>query len=373
MRKRLLLPVAFVGLIALSNVVSNTEGDPVVSAEAEAEAEAKATTTSTTVERETATTTTRPTTTARPSQVDPPISAAITVTDQELADARGQLVSAAVLDAFADSPTYERVAYTGGGWPDSDGDCQSDRHEILIEESLIEPTLDADGCRVESGLWVDAYDGTEYTLADQVTIDHVIPLAAAHRAGAWEWDEQSKRAFASDIEFAATHVGVGGDVNQAKGDRGPEDWRPPNGEAWCRYAVDWISVKDRWSLAFTTAEVRALDDMLATCQPVTAINALGAVPAPAEVSPTTSSSTTTTPTTTTAPVTTSTTTASPTTTQALAPVVNCQGYDPCLEPGPDVDCAGGSGNGPRYVGRVIVTGSDPYDLDRDGDGIGCES
>jgi hypothetical protein len=49
------------------------------------------------------------------------------------------------------------------------------------------------------------------------------------------------------------------------------------------------------------------------------------------------------------------------------------GYDPCIPPGPDVDCAGGSGNGPRYVeGPVRVTGNDPYGLDRDGDGIGCE-
>ena len=35
---------------------------------------------------------------------------------------------------------------------------------------------------------------------------------------------------------------------------------------------------------------------------------------------------------------------------------------------------GGSGDGPRYVqGPVTVTGSDPYGLDADGDGIGCES
>jgi micrococcal nuclease len=53
---------------------------------------------------------------------------------------------------------------------------------------------------------------------------------------------------------------------------------------------------------------------------------------------------------------------------------NCQGYSPCISPGPDVDCAGGSGNGPRYVnGPVQVNGSDPYDLDRDGDGVGCDS
>jgi hypothetical protein len=49
------------------------------------------------------------------------------------------------------------------------------------------------------------------------------------------------------------------------------------------------------------------------------------------------------------------------------------GYSACIPPGPDVDCRGGSGNGPRYVdGPVRVTGSDPYDLDSDGDGVGCE-
>lgn len=52
---------------------------------------------------------------------------------------------------------------------------------------------------------------------------------------------------------------------------------------------------------------------------------------------------------------------------------NCQGYSPCLPPGPDVDCAGGSGNGPRYVeGPVRVRGDDPYGLDSDGNGVGCE-
>lgn len=38
----------------------------------------------------------------------------------------------------------------------------------------------------------------------------------------------------------------------------------------------------------------------------------------------------------------------------------------------DYDCAGGSGNGPYYTGRVIVVGPDVFDLDRDGDGVGCE-
>ena len=47
----------------------------------------------------------------------------------------------------------------------------------------------------------------------------------------------------------------------------------------------------------------------------------------------------------------------------------------CLKVGiGDYDCAGGSGNGPNYVvGPVKVVGYDEFDLDRDGDGIGCEN
>jgi hypothetical protein len=47
----------------------------------------------------------------------------------------------------------------------------------------------------------------------------------------------------------------------------------------------------------------------------------------------------------------------------------------CLKPNvSDYDCAGGSGDGPYYVqGPVTVVGDDHYDLDRDGDGIACES
>ncbi len=59
---------------------------------------------------------------------------------------------------------------------------------------------------------------------------------------------------------------------------------------------------------------------------------------------------------------------------APPPPANCTpGYTPCLTPASDYDCAGGSGNGPAYTGLVHVTGSDPYDLDADGDGVACES
>jgi hypothetical protein len=53
---------------------------------------------------------------------------------------------------------------------------------------------------------------------------------------------------------------------------------------------------------------------------------------------------------------------------------NCDpNYSGCVPIASDVDCSGGSGNGPAYVkGPVQVIGRDIYGLDRDGDGWGCE-
>ena len=99
--------------------------------------------------------------------------------------------------------------------------------------------------------------------------------------------------------------------------------------------------------------------------------------------PTTTSTTTTSTTTTTTSTTTSTTTTT-TTTQPPPPPTEVQQFIPtgpacdpnytgCVPIDSDVDCAGGSGNGPSYVrGPVQVIGSDIYGLDRDKDGIGCE-
>jgi hypothetical protein len=48
----------------------------------------------------------------------------------------------------------------------------------------------------------------------------------------------------------------------------------------------------------------------------------------------------------------------------------------CIPPDvSDADCAGGSGNGPWYVQEknVRVVGPDVFGLDRNHDGLGCES
>jgi hypothetical protein len=62
----------------------------------------------------------------------------------------------------------------------------------------------------------------------------------------------------------------------------------------------------------------------------------------------------------------------------VAPKAAASSCDPnysgqCVPIASDVDCLPGSGDGPAYVrGAVRVVGSDIYDLDRDGDGVGCD-
>ena len=89
------------------------------------------------------------------------------------------------------------------------------------------------------------------------------------------------------------------------------------------------------------------------------------------------------PTATTPPTTGGGSTSIPTPTAPPSPPSNCHpsyqgGVDTrtggCIRSGVgDYDCAGGSGNGPNYArGPVRVVGGDPFDLDRDNDGLGCE-
>ena len=144
---------------------------------------------------------------------------------------------------------------------------------------------------------------------------------------------------------------------------------------------------------------------LAACTPVDASPAGPAASAPSiTATPTTTAPTTTVPTT--APTTVASTSAAPpagtvaplpkpkpaprpapkpaprpapTPTRAPAPKPAPSTCDPnyagqCLKDGiGDYDCSSGSGNGPNYVyGTVRVVGADPFRLDADHDGLGCE-
>ncbi|HEX7306247.1 hypothetical protein [Lentzea sp.] len=64
----------------------------------------------------------------------------------------------------------------------------------------------------------------------------------------------------------------------------------------------------------------------------------------------------------------------PTPDPQLAQQPSCHAsYSPCVPITSDVDCEGGTEDGPAYVtGPVRVLGPDVYELDDNGDGVGCE-
>ena len=181
-----------------------------------------------------------------------------------VAPAPSGLTATPVFDVPVGMPPYRRDDWAH--WVDADGDCQDTRAEVLIRASEVPVTFhDPRSCVVETGQWHDAYTGELVTEASALDIDHLVPLANAHRSGGWQWSGARKQAFANDLSDPWHLVPVRAAVNRSKGDEGPESWRPPNRSAWCSYAAAWSRIKVRWGLTVTAAEDMALREMRSTC------------------------------------------------------------------------------------------------------------
>ena len=133
-------------------------------------------------------------------------------------------------------------------------------------------------CRVEAGRWLDPYTGNAFTDPGDLDVDHLVPLANAHRSGGWAWSAERKRQFANRLGDAAHLIAVTASANRQKGAKGPEEWRPPDTSYWCEYATAWARVKRAWGLTATPAEAIALREMLRTCDGPVNFEATGDLP-----------------------------------------------------------------------------------------------
>jgi hypothetical protein len=161
-------------------------------------------------------------------------------------------------------PDYERTDFLPGGWADLDHDGCYSRNEILRRD-LTDVTFEDGWCKVATGRLADPYSGQvidfdKAVSTTTVQIDHVVPLAQAWRAGAWNWTKDQRIAFAND---PAELLAVSGPANQSKGDSGPAEWLPRTGQ--CPYAAAYALLAARYGLAIPQADRDTLHTVLAAC------------------------------------------------------------------------------------------------------------
>ena len=179
--------------------------------------------------------------------------------------ATGRVLPVSIAEVASDRPEYDRGTWRH--WTDEDSDCQNARQEVLIAESSVAVTFQSDEqCRVATGLWLGPYTGTEVDDPGSLDVDHMVPLENAHRSGGWNWSPERKREFANYLGYENHLIATTARANRSKGSKGPEEWRPPLEDYWCQYAVDWVTIKNKWGLTVTEAEYVSLSEMLATCE-----------------------------------------------------------------------------------------------------------
>ncbi|MFF0944420.1 excalibur calcium-binding domain-containing protein [Kocuria sp. CPCC 205300] len=269
---------------------------------------------------------------------------------------------------------YDRAGLLGG-WIDADGDCEDTRHEVLNRD--LDDVVSADGCTVDSGvLDPDPYTATTINFvrgpatSSEVQIDHVVSLGNAWTTGARNLTQDQRVELAND---PLNLLAVDGPANQSKSDKPADEWLPDNVDFHCEFVAIQIAVKAKYELWVTAPEKAAMTEVLADCEgqalPTDATVAVGDIPgnapapvaeapAPAPVEPEPEP----------APVAPAPEPAAPAPAPVVpepapaAPGVPAGGWANCTE-------AKAAGAAPIYRGSP---GYAPK-LDRDGDGVACES
>lgn len=269
---------------------------------------------------------------------------------------RSARLATAVLATLAIKGRAPRTGYSrdqfGSAWTDDNDDplgrngCDT-RNDILRRDlSAIVLESDSNGCEVLTGTLHDPYTDTSISFgrgqstSGEVQIDHVVALSDAWQTGAQRYDAETRTNIGND---PLNLLAVDGPTNESKGDGDAATWLPPNKSYRCAYVARQIAVKARYKLWMTQAEHDATARVLTSCpeQVVPTEHraaSIGKAPKPA---PRTSRPS--------AP------------TAAPAPPSTVY-YENC-------DAVRAAGAAPLYRGQP---GYDNH-LDRDGDGVACET
>ena len=252
----------------------------------------------------------------------------------------GQLVIAQETPAGYDRNLFKH-------WVDANGDGCDTRKEVLIAEAVVKPTIGA-SCRLFNGSWLSLYDGRiDQDTGSGFDVDHLVPLAEAWQSGAKYWSANKRQLFANDLGYQDSLIAVSASSNRSKGARDPAGWLPPKTDSHCWYVSAWVAVKRRWSLNIDQTEYNQLLSIINNCGGL-----VTSPPAPDEIQSEANQ---------------------PIPQPVITPPAGqCQPAYPnqCLAIVDDLNCGDIPANLKPVTG--ITAGNDPYRLDSDKDGVGCE-
>ena len=151
-------------------------------------------------------------------------------------------------------------------WSDLDKNGCSTRNDVILQEALEKPKVDA-GCKIvkDTGKWYSVYDGLNVTNFSALDVDHFVPLAEAWDSGASKWDAAKREVYANDMGDPISLIAVTAASNRSKSDQDPGEWMPSLATYHCAYIKQWVQVKIRWSLTVDEKELKVLKDVNAKC------------------------------------------------------------------------------------------------------------
>jgi hypothetical protein len=155
---------------------------------------------------------------------------------------------------------YDRDLFTH--WTTTNG-CDT-RERVLWAEAITAPSVSS-SCSLTGGTWRSPYDDFQSTSSSDFHVDHMVPLAEAWDSGANGWTAARRQAFANDVTYPGALVVASASSNTSKSDQDPAEWQPTNTAHDCVYASDWLRTKLRWLLGADLAEWTALQQMLHSC------------------------------------------------------------------------------------------------------------
>ncbi|MFN7727759.1 MAG: HNH endonuclease family protein [Bdellovibrio sp.] len=162
------------------------------------------------------------------------------------------------------SEPYSRRKHFGSWVNDPDDEnCYNVRAKVLIRDSSKKVTFRGNNkCLVDTGLWKDPYTGDLYESSRQIQIDHMVPLKHAYISGGWQWTPETRCLYGNFLGNTFHLISASGRENMRKGDRGPDEYMPPNTKYQCTYLTNWLKIKLIWKMVMFANETEKISDLL---------------------------------------------------------------------------------------------------------------